>query len=108
MEQWEYLYLSRRQWRDRVAAKVGYRWKPLLTPGARQRFHEDHEREIESVLNDLGRQGWELAGLLPVALTVFGGGGSLWSDAIVKRRVGQHGFGADRAEGATQEGIKVL
>jgi hypothetical protein len=85
-EQWEYLYLSRREWRERVIAKCGYRWKLLLTPAARQRFQQDQETAIESVLNELGREGWELVGLLPATLVLLGSGGSIGCDAIFKRQ----------------------
>jgi hypothetical protein len=86
-DQWEYLYLSRREWRERVIAKCGYRWRLLLTPTARQKFQQDQESAIQDVLNELGQQGWELVGWVPATLTILGSGGSIGSEAIFKRRV---------------------
>jgi uncharacterized protein DUF4177 len=86
-EKWEYFYLSRREWRERIIAKCGYRWKWLFTAVARQQFNSEQEEAIEAVLNDLGNQGWELVGLIPVTMTVFGSGGSLGAEAIFKRRI---------------------
>jgi hypothetical protein len=88
VEQWEYFYLSSREWRERVVAKCGYRWKLLLTQSARERFHNDQERAVEEVLNDLGSQGWEMVAMVPVMVTFLGSGGTFGSQSIFKRRIG--------------------
>jgi len=69
-EKVEYLYLSRLEQKRIVQQKVGYRWKLLLTSAARQGFQDDMRRAITEMLNDLGTDGWQLAGIAPV--TVFG------------------------------------
>jgi hypothetical protein len=85
-DHWEYLYLSRRDWRERVIAKCGYRWKSLFTSAAVERHQQDQDAAIEAVLNELGDQGWELVGLVPINLTIFASGGFIGADAIFKRR----------------------
>jgi hypothetical protein len=105
VDQWEYLYLSSREWRDRVAAKLGYHWRLLLTPTARQQFNEEHKQATEAVLNDLGREGWELVGMLPLLVVLLGSGGSFGSDAVFKRLVRRPEF---PAKNGSDSGIKVL
>lgn len=81
----EYLYLSRLEKKWIVQQKVGYRWKLLLTSAARQSFQDDVQRAITEMLNDLGADGWQLAGIAPVA--VFGT--SLGCEMIFQRTVQQ-------------------
>ncbi len=82
---WEYCYLSNTEWLTRVASKTGYKYKFLLSAGARALHREKREKAVAEILNELGAEDWELVSTLPVIATFFGCGGSAGSEMIFKR-----------------------
>jgi hypothetical protein len=90
-DEWEYLYITQREWRDRVAAKCGYKWKFCLTPSSWRKLSEDSRLAVQDILNGLGAQGWELVACVPISVTFLGIGGSIGADTVFKRRVQAEG-----------------
>lgn len=85
MKKWEYYYLSNAEWKERVAQKIGYKFKFLFGRNQRTEHRADCEKAIGEILNELGSEGWELVSSLPLQHIVLGFGGSTGSEMIFKR-----------------------
>jgi len=90
MTKWEYKFLDKFEWRALVQTRLG--WKPstmffMFPWGQRaRRARAKWNRTAESVLNDMGEEGWELATEVPIVQIMLGSDGTNGVEFIFKRQ----------------------